>query len=186
MTGASLYRSALGALAAAASTSAWAHSGHADHELSFTDGLLHPFTGFDHLALLACGGAILALAQPRIALSRSSMLGLTGVFTCGLGVMMGSIPFTGIGLCAATAGFARSAQAGAHARTMLVLVGTLIAVMLQAGSHLLAWGDVAPSLAFAAGFGLSSLMLFCLAGLLTRAGYAFAGTAEASRGIKPQ
>ena len=161
-------RSLIAALTVALPSAAFAHSGHADHELTFADGLLHPFTGVDHIALLAGGGALLAVAQPHLRLTKATMLGLGGVLAGGFAAMMGSIPIVLLGLIAAIIGFAVAGSRKTGGQTRLVLIGTVIAISAQAASHLLAWGDTSPNLVFAAGFGFSSLGLFATACLLTR------------------
>lgn len=161
-------RSSIAAITVALPSAALAHSGHADHQLTWADGLLHPFTGFDHIALLACGGALLALSQPDLRLTKATMVGLGGVLAGGFAAMMGSIPIALLGLIAAIMGFAVAGPRTTKGQTRLVLVGTVIAISAQAASHLLAWGDASPNLDFAAGFGFSSLGLFALVCLLTR------------------
>lgn len=162
-------RSAIAVLAVSLPSAILAHPGHADRELTFADGLVHPFTGLDHILLLAGGGALLALAQPHLRLNKATMLGLSGVLAGGFAAMMGSVPFALLGLFAAILGFAVAGRNNTDGSTPLVLIGTAMAISAQAASHLLAWGDAPPNIAFAAGFGLSSLGLFALACLLTRA-----------------
>ena len=59
-----IFRLALAFLAATASTPAWAHPGH-DAGSSFAAGMLHPLTGFDHLATIILVGVIAGLLRAR-------------------------------------------------------------------------------------------------------------------------
>lgn len=161
-------RSAITVLALTLPSVALAHPGHSGHELTLADGLLHPFTGVDHIALLAGGGALLALAQPHLRLTKATILGLFGVLGGGFAAMIGSLPFALLALIAAILGFAGAGSRRADGQTRFLLIGTAMAISAQAASHVLAWGDAPPNFAFAAGFGLASLALFALACLLTR------------------
>lgn len=161
-------RSAITVLIVALPSAVLAHPGHAGHELTFAEGLLHPFTGLDHIALLSGGGGFLAFAQRHLRLTKATMLGLSGIFAGGFAAMMGSIPFALLGFIAAILGFAMAGSRSADGNARFVLIGTAIAISAQSASHLLAWGDAPPNDAFAAGFGLSSMALFALASLLTR------------------
>lgn len=164
-----LIRSAIAGLAAALPSALLAHPGHSTHSLTAVDGLLHPFTGLDHIALLAGGGALLALAQPVLRLTKATMVGLSGVLAGGFAAMIGSAPLALLGVIAAILGFVAAGSRSADGHYKLVLIGTAVAVSAQAASHLLARGDVPPNFAFAAGFGLSSMGIFASACLLTRA-----------------
>lgn len=155
--------SMISALVLGVSTSAWAHPGHSSTAPSFFDGLVHPFTGLDHLALLAAGGAMLAVVQTRMALSRWWLLGLAGIFASGCGAMMGDVPIALLGFALALACVTFAAMRTADRHSTFIALGATAAISLQAGSHLLAWGDVSPHIGFAIGFGLASLGVFSTA-----------------------
>lgn len=155
--------STIATLVLGVSSSAWAHPGHSSTAPTFFDGLVHPFTGLDHLALLAAGGAMLAVVQHRMALSRWWLLGLAGIFASGAAAMMGNVPIALLGFAMALACMTFAAMRTADRHGTFIALGTTAAISLQAGSHVLAWGDVSPHIDFAIGFGLASLGVFSAA-----------------------
>lgn len=144
-------------------TSAWAHAGHSSPAPSFFDGLVHPFTGLDHLGLLATGGIILAIVHPGMTLSRSWLFGLAGILTCGCSAMMGNVPVAMLGAAIALVCLTVAGMRNFDRLDAVMALGTMAAISLQAGSHFLAWGDVPPHVGFAIGFGLASLVVFSAA-----------------------
>lgn len=161
-------RAAITVLAVTLPSVVLAHPGHLGHEPTLADGLLHPFTGLDHIVLLAGGGALLAVAQPQLRLTKATILGLFGVLCGGFAAMMGSVSFALLGLIGAFLGFAVAGFRRSDGHARFLLIGTAMAICAQAASHLLAWGDAPPNFEFAVGFGLASVALFALACLLTR------------------
>lgn len=162
-----IVNSMISALVLGVSTTAWAHPGHDSTVPSFFDGLVHPFTGLDHMVLLASGGAVLAIVQPKITPSRWWSFGLAGIFAGGCGAMFGNLVIALVGTVLALACLTVVTIRETDRRRTYVALGTTTAISLQAGSHLLAWGDAPPQIDFAIGFGLASLGVFSAAYLLT-------------------
>jgi len=65
---------------------AFAHTGHMEHGL--TDGLLHPVTGLDHLAMLLTSGVLAALTGRRLGLPLLTLLAM--VAGTAIGFVFGS------------------------------------------------------------------------------------------------
>ncbi len=158
-----IVNSMISVLALGVSTTAWAHPGHGSTVQSFVDGLVHPFTGLDHMVLLASGGAVLAIVQPKVTLSRGWSFGLAGIFAGGCGAMVGNLTIALVGTVLALACLSVVTMRETDRRRTYVALGTTTAISLQAGSHLLAWGDAPPQIYFAIGFGLASLGVFLTA-----------------------
>lgn len=158
--------SMISALVLGISTTASAHGGHSSTAPSFVDGFVHPFTGLDHLALLASGGAVLAIVLPKMTLSRWWAFGLAGIFAGGCGTMVANVAIALVGTVLALACLTVVTMRETDRHRTYVALGITTAVSLQAGSHFLAWGDVPPQIEFAIGFGLASLGVFSAAYLL--------------------
>ncbi len=139
--------------------SVMAHPGH-DAASGWVAGLVHPLTGIDHLIALACLGALLADAPPRLrgvgvfaliaSLSVGAALGLTGV----------ALPAVewGIALSVLVAGvmLLRSGSA----RPLLLVGGTVVFALFHGYAHgMEAKGEAA---CFVAGFLLSSLVVILM------------------------
>jgi urease accessory protein len=144
-------------------TSVWAHSGHGTPTPTFFDGFAHPFTGLDHLILLASAGFILALVHSHVTRSRSGLFGLAGIFACGSAAMMGNVLIPMLGAVIALVCLTVAGMWNSDRRSAPMVLGTTTAISLQAGSHFLAWGDVPPHAGFAIGFGLASLVMLSAA-----------------------
>ncbi len=158
-----IVNSMISALVLGVSSTAWAHPGRGSTGPSFFDGLVHPFTGLDHMVLLALGGAVLAIVQPKMTISRWWSFGLAGIFAGGCGAMVGNLAIVLVGTVLALACLTVVAMRETDRRRTYVALGTTTAISLQAGSHVLAWGDAPPQIDFAIGFGLASLGVFSAA-----------------------
>lgn len=69
-----------------------AHPGH-DFGASFVGGVLHPFTGWDHLTVLLCLGALAAGRGARFALLAGCLLAMALSGGAAVGVAFPAVPF---------------------------------------------------------------------------------------------
>jgi len=145
-------------LAALAVPTAFAHTGH-DVASGVIAGLMHPFTGIDHLVALVCLGALLAAAPARVrwagiatlltALAAGAGLGLAGI------VLPASEWMIALSVLVAGLMLVRSGT-----RPMLLIGGAAIFALFHGYAH--GVESSGEALAFVAGFLSTSLAIVML------------------------
>ena len=152
--------SAMFGLAILTPSTAWAHVG-LHHAPTLFEGLIHPLTGWDHVALLAASGVAMAVSLDQGKLpGRWEILGLFGLFSSGVAVMLGAQLLSGLCVAVSLAALLATAGGAVSKRQIAARVGVAGAVALQTASHYLASGDLVPNLEFAMGFAASSIAIF--------------------------
>ncbi|MET0547535.1 MAG: HupE/UreJ family protein [Caulobacterales bacterium] len=171
------------ALAAFAAAPAWAHPGHGA-ESSFASGFSHPFSGLDHLLVMAAIGVWAGLSSHKLwwAWPAAFVTFMLSGFTYGLGG--GSFPGAEAAILASVIGLGLVLLL--NVRISLGLGAALIAFF--AAAHGFAHGAEMPAsaqpLRFALGFGAATLILhvlglICAWGILRWPGRPFARAAGA-------
>ncbi|MEG3146798.1 HupE/UreJ family protein [Sphingomonas sp. RT2P30] len=135
-----IFRLALAFLAATASAPAWAHPGH-DAGSSFAAGMLHPLTGFDHLATIILVGAIAGLLRARRGLALPVMfvgMMILGFALAGAG---GGFPFAETIILASMIASAAALALLCFSGRDLPLASSLALVALFGAAHGFAHGE---------------------------------------------
>jgi urease accessory protein len=155
------------ALAVAVPLTAQAHPGHELHA-GFVDGVMHPLTGWDHLTVLLCLGALAAGRGAGLALQAGALLAVSLAGGAALGLAFPLAAFVEPAILAtvlmSTALLLLRARVGRKGLLSLCLAFTLV--------HGMAHGQEAPSgnlMAYFAGFTIAGTAVFTLGVLLAQA-----------------
>ncbi len=151
----------LAALAAFGSAAAMAHDG-VHTAPTFANGLVHPFSGFDHIALLALSGLAVGFMIKRgWRPDKGAWLSLAGLFTLSA-AMIGYQPYgVVLSVMVLCSGLYLSWKARIQSDGSNVTLMAATAIVLQLLSHFLARGDVQPNGNFAFGFAIGSGLIIC-------------------------
>jgi urease accessory protein len=148
---------------------AQAHPGHELHA-SFLEGVMHPFTGWDHLTVLLCLGLLAAGRGARLAVQAGALLAASLAGGAALGLAFPQATFVEPAILAtvlvSTALLLLRSRIGRSGLLSLCLAFTLV--------HGMAHGQEAPdgNLApYFAGFTLAGTALFALGVLLAQAAF---------------
>jgi len=166
-----IFRLALAFLAVTVASPACAHPGH-DAGSSFAAGLLHPLTGFDHLATIIMVGAIAGLLRARHSFALPIMFVVMMILGFTLAAAGDGLPYSEtIILASLIASVATLAVRCLNGRD-LPLGGSLAPVALFGAAHGFAHGegllDAAGTLSFAGGFAVTTSVLLATTYQLTR------------------
>lgn len=160
---------------------AHAHPGHALHA-SFTAGLIHPLTGWDHLLVLLCLGILAAGRSARLAVGAGALLvaALNGGAAFGLSLPQAAFvePVILATVLTSASLLALRMRVGHRALLAMCLGFTLV--------HGMAHGQEAPSgnlPAYFAGFTLAALALYALG---IRIGRALRPTRRRADGVRAE